>query len=174
MYKQEKVEKVETLKKAFERAQAVLFVDYKGVTSNEMNSLRADLREQDMDFCIVKNNLVQKALKGSPKEAFAENLAGPTAALFSYGDMAAAAKTLKRFSEDVEALSLKEGLLGDKPISVEEIKQLADLPSKEVLVAQLLGVLSGPLRNLCGVLNAVQRDFVYVLKAIVDKKESGK
>ncbi len=169
---EQKAEQVKFLKEAFQKANGVLLADYKGVTSNEMNNLRTQLRGDDVKFLIVKNNLVRVALKDTPKAAAVENLVGPTAILFSYGDVAAKAKILKTFSKTVEALSLKDGFLEDRVIQVAEIEQLADLPPRDVLIAQLLGVLNGPIRSFCGVLNGVQRDFVCVLKAIADKKES--
>lgn len=162
---------VKELQAQFDKAKAVIFADYKGVTSNEMNDLRASLRKLDAEFKVVKNNLVRVALKGTPKEAAVQKLVGPSAAFFSYNDPAAAAKALSEFAKTVEAFVVKDGFLGDQAISEAEIKALSDLPSKEVLLAQLLSVMNGPIRNFVSVLAAVPRDFVCVLQAIADKKK---
>lgn len=171
MNRTEKEAEVKELQDAFGKAKAVIFADYKGVSSNEMNDLRASLRKLDSEFRIVKNNLVRVALKGTPKETAVESLVGPTAAFFSYDDPAAAAKALNEFSKEVEAFVLKEGFLGDETIGEAQIKELSNLPSKEVLIAQLLSVMNGPIRNFVSVLAAVPRDFVCVLQAVADKKK---
>jgi large subunit ribosomal protein L10 len=173
MNKNDKIDSIDDLKLSFSKASAVVFADYKGVTSEEMNALRKIARTKNVKISIVKNNLVRVALKGTPKEKAVEGLAGPTAAAFAFGDAVEMAKTMADFAKKVEAFTLKDGFLGDVKMSEAEIKQLATLPSKEVLVSQLLSVLNGPIRNFVGVLNAVQRDFVYVLKAIEDKKGQG-
>ncbi len=172
MNRTDKETEVKEIQEAFGKAKAVLFADYKGVTSNEMNDLRASLRELDSEFRIVKNNLVRVALKGTTKEEAVQDLVGPTAAFFSYDDPAAAAKALNNFSKDVEAFVLKDGFLGDEKIGEAEIKELSSLPSKEVLIAQLLSVMNGPIRNFVSVLAAVPRDFVGVLQAVADKKKA--
>ena len=171
MNRAEKDAEIQWLKDSFTKANAVIFADYKGVASNDMNDLRSSMRELDIEFKVIKNNLVRKALAGTNKEAAVENLVGPTAALFNFGDAAAAAKALNKFSKDNDAFVLKDGFLGEEAIGEAQIKQLADLPPKEVLLAQLLSVLQGPMRGFVTVLSAVQRDFVCVLQAVADKKK---
>lgn len=170
MNRQEKQVEVERLKDSFARAKAVLFADYRGVEANQMNELRASFRDKDAEVRVVKNNLVRVALKGDAREKFVEGLAGTTVAFFAYKDAAAVAKALTEFNKKVEALALKDGLLGKEQLSGKDIKALAELPSREVLLAQLLGVLNGPIRGFVTVLNAVPRDFVMVVQAIADKK----
>ena len=165
-----KQESVEQLRKDFASASAVVFADYKGVSSEEMNLLRRTLRDKKVLVKVAKNNLVRVALKGTNKEKVVEKLAGPTLTCFALGDAVEMAKTLSDFSKKIEAFSIKEGILGDQALSEAEIKQLATLPSREQLIAQLLCVLNGPIRNFVGVLNAAQRDFTRVLQAISDKK----
>ena len=160
------------MKDSFERSQAIIFTDYKGATSNEMNELRVRLRPLDATFRVVKNNLLRVVLKGSEKEEAVKDLVGPTAALFSYGDPAAAAKVLQQFSKDVEAFTIKGGFLEDKPIQEAEIHQLANLPSRDILLSQLLSVLNGPIRNFVSVLHAIPTSFVRVLGEVLEKKKS--
>ena len=165
-----KDESIASLKDNFSKANAVVFADYKGVTSEEMNLLRRSLREKKVLVKVAKNNLVRIALKGTAKEQAVEKLAGPTVTLFALGDAVEAAKAISDYAKKVEAFSIKEGFLGDQVMNEAQIKQLATLPSKEQLVAQLLSVMNGPIRNFVCVLNAVQRDFTRVVQAIADKK----
>lgn len=165
-----KQESVDSLKDSFGKASAVVFADYKGVTSEEMNLLRRSLRDKNVQVKVAKNNLVRIALKGTPKEQAVEKLAGPMVTVFANGDAAEMAKALSDFSKKVEAFSIKEGFLGDQAVNEAQIKQLATLPSKDQLVAQLLSVMNGPIRNFACVLNAVQRDFTRVVQAIADQK----
>jgi len=158
------------LKDNFGQASAVIFADYKGVTSEEMNLLRRNLREKKVLVKVAKNNLVRIALKGTPKEQAVEKLAGPTVTFFALGDAVEAAKSIAEYAKKVEAFSIKDGFLGDQVMNEAEIKQLATLPSKPQLVAQLLSVMNGPIRNFVGVLNAAQRDFARVVQAIADQK----
>lgn len=165
-----KQESVEQLKSNFSKASAVVFADYKGVTSENMNALRRSMRDKNVLVKVAKNNLVRIALKGTPKEKAVDALAGPVVTCFAFGDAVEMAKAVAEFSKKVEAFSIKEGFLGDQAMNEAQIKQLATLPSREQLVAQLLSVMNGPIRNFVTVLNAVQRDFTRVLQAVADKK----
>lgn len=165
-----KQESVDLLKENFKNASAVVFADYKGVTSEEMNFLRRSMRDKKVLVKVAKNNLVRIALKGTPKEQAVDNLAGPVVTCFALGDAVEMAKAVADFAKKVEAFSIKDGFLGDQVVNEAQIKQLATLPSKEQLIAQLLSVMNGPIRNFVCVLNAVQRDFTRVIQAIADKK----
>lgn len=158
------------LKDNFGKATAVVFADYKGVTSEDMNALRRSLRDKKVVVKVAKNNLVRVALKGTPKEALVEKLAGPTVTCFALGDAVEMAKALTDFSKKVEAFTIKEGILGDSTMTEAQVKQLASLPSREQLLSQLLSVMNGPIRNFVCVLNAVPRDFTRVVHAIAEKK----
>ena len=170
MNREKKVESLSEIKDSFNKSSAVIFADYKGVTSEEMNTLRRGLRSKNALVRVTKNNLVRVALKGTAKEEAVEKLAGPTVTIFALGDPVEAAKSLTDFAKKVEAFSIKEGFLGDQVMSEAQIKQLASLPSREQLLGQLLSVMNGPIRNFVTVLNAVQRDFTRVLQAVADKK----
>jgi large subunit ribosomal protein L10 len=161
---------VASLKDNFSKSTAVVFADYKGVTSEEMNTLRRSMRDKKVLVKVAKNNLVRVALKGSQKESAVEKLAGPTVTFFALGDAVEMAKAITEFSKKVEALSIKTGFLGDNTVNEAQIKQLATLPSREQLLSQLLSVMNGPIRNFVSVLNAVPRDFTLVVQAIADKK----
>jgi large subunit ribosomal protein L10 len=165
-----KQESVAQLKDNFSKASAVVFADYKGVTSEDMNAFRRSMRDKKVVVKVAKNNLVRIALKGTPKEQAVEKLAGPVVTCFAHGDAVEMAKAVSEFAKKVEAFSIKEGFLGDQVMNEAQIKQLATLPSREQLIAQLLSVMNGPIRNFVTVLNAVQRDFTRVLQAVADKK----
>ena len=161
---------VANLKDNFSKSSAVVFADYKGVTSEDMNALRRSLRGKNVLVKVAKNNLVRIALRGTAKEALVEKLAGPTVTCFALGDAVEMAKALSDFAKKVEAFSIKEGILGDQSMNEAQIKQLATLPSREQLLSQLLSVMNGPIRNFVCVLNAVPRDFTRVVHAIAEKK----
>ena len=165
-----KNDSITSLKDHFSKANAVVFADYKGVSSEEMNLLRRSMRDKKVLIKVAKNNLVRIALKGTSKEQAVEKLAGPTVTCFAFGDAVEMAKAVSEFAKKVEAFSIKEGFLGDQVMNEAQIKQLATLPSREQLLSQLLSVMNGPIRNFVCVLNAVPRDFVRVLQAIADKK----
>jgi large subunit ribosomal protein L10 len=165
-----KEDAVTSLKKNFADSAAVIFADYKGVTSEEMNTLRRSLRDKNVVVKVAKNNLVRVALKGSAKEQLVEKLSGPTVTFFASGDAVEMAKALTDYAKKVEAFSIKEGMLGDQAMSEAQIKQLATLPSRDQLLSQLLSVMNGPIRNFVCVLNAVPRDFTRVVHAIAEKK----
>lgn len=173
MNKQQKNESLGWIKENFTKAQAVAFADYRGVTAEQMNTLRAQMRAKGVTVKVTKNNLVRIALKGTPKEKAVENLAGPTVTFFALQDAVEMAKVLQDFTKKVEALSVKQGFLGDQSVNEAQIKQLASLPSREQLIGQLLSVMNGPIRNFVSVLHAVPRDFVQVLRAVSDKKSQG-
>lgn len=170
MNREQKKESVVWLRESFDKASAVVFADYRGVTSEQMNQLRSSLRPKQVTVKIAKNNLVRVALKGTPKEKAVEGMVGPTVACFAFGDPVEMAKAVADFTKKVEAFTVKDGFLGDQTVSEAQIKQLATLPSREQLLGQLLSVMNGPVRNFVSVLHAVPRDFVQVLRAISDKK----
>lgn len=170
MNKSYKVTLVEELKDKFSRAEATFLAEYQGIKSTNMDTIRQTLRNESVEFKVVRNTLAKRAIEGTSLEAIGEHLKGPTALIFSYKDAAGAAKTLTQFSKDHPKLKLLLGSLGDKMIGVEEIKGLAELPSRDVLLGRLLGSLNSPTTGLAMVLSGVPRKFVYALSAIKDAK----
>jgi len=168
--KSTKVSLVEEVQDKFKRANATFIAEYQGIKAQDMNEFRASLRKFSMDFKVVRNTLAGRAVKGTPIESLAAELKGPTAIAFSYGDAAAAAKALVQFSKDQPKLKLKIGTLGARIISVQEIKGLAELPSREVLLAMMLGSMKAPMTGIAGVLAGVPRKFLYALNAVKDQK----
>jgi large subunit ribosomal protein L10 len=174
MNRAEKTELANQLKDKFTRAKVALFADYKGLTANQADELRKQLRAQNTEVKVLKNNvarlLTKEGAMGDQAKALMDTMVGPTMVAFSYGDPAASAKVLHKFATENEALKLKDSLMGTKRIAAGEVEELAKLPSKEVLLAKMLGTMNAPITNFVGVLAAVPRSLVTVLSAIEKKK----
>jgi len=174
MNKTEKAELATLLKDKFSKAHVAIFADYKGLKATEADELRKQLRGQKTEVKVLKNNVARLLTKegkmGEQAKALMDAMVGPTLVAFAYGDPAAAAKVIHKFSKDNEALKLKDSLLGDRKITAAEVEALASLPSREVLLAKMLGTMNAPITNFVGVLAAVPRSFLTVLNAYGEKK----
>ncbi len=175
MNKAQKSEAVAELKEKFVKANAAFFADYKGLTVEQVTNLRKQLRAQNVNVKVVKNNLARLAVKeanlGSDAEKLLDTVAGPTMIAFAYGDPVLVAKTIQKFSQDHEVFNVKESLLGSQRVVPAQVEELSKLPAREVLLAKMLGSLNAPVSNFVGVLAAVPRSFVQVLAAVADKKK---
>jgi large subunit ribosomal protein L10 len=151
------------LKEKFAKASITLFADYKGLKSSQADTLRRNLRAKQCEVRILKNNIGRLISKdgsmGEAAQGLMDRVVGPTLIAFAYGDPAATAKVLNDFAKEHEALKIKESLLGKTLLAPAEVTQLAELPSRDVLLAMLLGVLNGSARS-----------FVYVLDQYAKKK----
>ncbi|WP_305043422.1 50S ribosomal protein L10 [Geoalkalibacter sp.] len=151
-------------------ANAAFLADYRGLNVEKVNQLRTELRNAGAEYRVVKNTLLRLAAKGTTVECLDAELAGPTALTLVSGDPVAPAKVLSEFAKNNDKFQLKAGALEGKRLSIEDIKALAELPSREVLLGRLLGTLNAPVSNFVGVLAAVPRSLVQALAAIQDKK----
>jgi large subunit ribosomal protein L10 len=174
MNRVEKTELASALKDKFSKAQVAIFADYKGLTATQADDLRRALRAHNTEVKVLKNNVARLLTKdgsmGDEAKGLMDGVVGPTMVAFAYGDPAAAAKVIHKFAQDNEALKLKESLMGTKRIDASGVEELAKLPSKEVLIAKMLGTLNAPITNFVGVLAAVPRSLVTVLAAVEKKK----
>jgi large subunit ribosomal protein L10 len=153
-------------------AKAVFLADFRGMDVGLATQLRNELRSAAVEYKVVKNTLLELASKDTDKESLNSHYTGPTAIALSYDDPVAAAKVLSRFAKEKQTVfKLKAGVLSGKPLSVADIQALSDLPSREVLIAKLLGTLNAPITNFVGTLAAVPGSFVRALDAIRAKKE---
>ncbi len=152
------------------KTKAAFLADYRGLTVEQVNTLRGELRKAGAEYQVVKNTLLRLASRDTGVACLDRYLAGPTAIAIAPGDPVASAKVLSEFAKANAKFELKGGALDGKVLSVDDIKALADLPSREVLLAKLLGSLNAPASNFVGVLAAVPRSLVQVLAAIQDKK----
>jgi large subunit ribosomal protein L10 len=176
MNRTEKAELASALKDKFAQAQVAIFADYKGLSASQADDLRRALRSHNTEIKVLKNNVARLITKdgqmGDQAKALMDSVVGPTLVAFAFGDPAAAAKVIHKFAQDNEALKLKDSLMGQKLIGASGVEELAKLPSKEVLMAKMLGTMNAPITNFVGVLAAVPRSLVTVLAAIEKKKES--
>jgi large subunit ribosomal protein L10 len=170
--KENKKQVVAELHEKLARAKAVFLADFRGMSVGKATSLRNELRKASVEYKVVKNTLLELAARETDKESLSSHYVGPTAIALSYDDPVSAAKVLSRFAKEQQAIfKLKAGILSGKVISVADIQALADLPSREVLLAKLLGSMQAPATNFVGVLAAVPGSFVRVLNAIRIQKE---
>lgn len=168
---------VAQLKEQLESAKGVVLTSYKGLTVAQDTELRRELREAGVSYHVVKNTMLRIAAKEAGIEGIEEHLEGTTAFAFSTEDAVAPAKVIcgfikKNKLEDAEVLTVKVGMVEGKVIGVDEVKALATLPSREELIAKLLGSMNAPISNTVNVLQGIIRNAVYVLDAIRSQKES--
>lgn len=172
MNKQEKAAKVEELASQVKGSIAMLLADYRGITVAEARELRNSIRETGARYEVVKNTLMIRAADEAGAGELKELLEGPTAIAFCPEDAVAPAKILVKYAKDFKPLEIKGGILEGKVIDAERIKFLASLPPKEVLLAQLLGAMQGPIRGLATVCAGPIRGLVTVLQRIQEQKEA--
>lgn len=156
-----KVAKVSEIKEKLEKAQSVVLASYQGLTVEQDTQLRKNLREAGVEYKVYKNTLVTLAAKELGYEGIVEYLEGPISVAFSYEDATAGARILNNFAKENTKLELRAGIVEGEIFDSEKVKQLASIPSKEVLIAKLLGSLNAPVSN-----------FARVIKAIAEKEEA--
>lgn len=167
----DKAQEIASLSEKFGKAKAAFLVDYKGMNVEQVTLLRKKLIPVESEMKVVRNTLAIRALADHPasESALKEALVGNNAVIFAYGEAPASAKALADFAKDVELLQLKVGVMEGQKLDKNGIQALANLPSKEVLRSQFLGVLQAPMAKFVGTLNAVPSGFVRVLAAQKDK-----
>lgn len=166
----EKVAVVAEIAAKLSDAQAVFVTEYRGLTVTQLAGIRNALRPSDAEHAVYKNTLAKLAVREAGMSGLDELLVGPTALTFVKGDVAAAAKTLRDSARTLPALIVKGGVLGDSPLSASDVTALADLPSREELLARFAGALQAPLVKTAGLLQALPRNFAYGLQALIDKQ----
>jgi len=166
----EKVATVDEVKARVEATASAVVTEYRGMTVAQISALRRKLRALDADYKVFKNTLVLRAIAGTSAEAMGEYLVGPTAIAFVDGDISAVAKTLRDFAKETPALIVKGGVLDGKALSLTDLSALADLPSRDVMLAMLAGLLASPLRTMAGLLKAVPQNLAYGLSALIDAR----
>jgi large subunit ribosomal protein L10 len=160
---QEKIEAVEDLKARLDGAKTVLLTEYRGLTVQQIGELRKQLRAVSAEYKVVKNRLAKIAISASELEVLKPQLTGPVALVVSKDDPVAVAKAVSTFARTNQALTIKGGYVDGQFMQPDALKALSELPSKEVLRAQLVGAISGPLTQLVSLLQAPQRELAYIL-----------
>jgi large subunit ribosomal protein L10 len=160
---QEKIESLEELKRRLGGVKAAVLAEYRGLSVHQLSELRKQLRAASATCRVVKNRIARLAVSDTALEGLAPHLKGPTALVLSSEDPVAVAKTLQSFAKTNPALSVKMGFVDGQVLAADGLKALADLPSREALRAQLVGLIEGPLARLVSLLQAAPRELAYVL-----------
>lgn len=170
--KQRKQEVLATYQEWISRSQAIILVEYTGVTMKNLDAIRARIRESGGEFHIVKNTLVKLAFKAAGMPIPDEMLENSTAIGFAFSDVAGTAKALDEFGKSVPAIKVKGAYMDNEVLSAEQVKALATLPSLPVLQSQLLGVLQAPAGKLVRTIIEPARQVASVFKAYADQAAS--
>lgn len=159
---EQKKQVVQEIVEKFKESQTSIVVDYRGLDVAQVTELRKQLREEGVEFHVYKNTMTRRAVKEVELDELNDILVGPNAIAFSKDDVVAPARILNNFAKENEELEIKGGVIEGKVATLEQIKELADLPNYEGMVSMLLSVLQAPIRN-----------FAYAAKAVADQKEEG-
>ena len=166
----QKVAVVTEVRERLDAADAAILTEYRGLSVAELAALRRALRTAGGDYKVYKNTLVKLAISGGRHEALAPLLEGPTAIAFVAGEVSAAAKALRDYARTYPSLVIKGGLHAEGFLSAQELQALADLPPRDVLLAQLAGAIAAPLRQFAGLVQALPRNLAYGLSALLDER----
>ena len=164
-----KVENVAELTAKFQKAQATLVADYRGLTVAEITTLRKKLRETGAEVIVAKNTLALIAAKETGGGALEPLLTGPTALAFAYDDAAKTAKAINDYNKGPKKLVVRGGLLGNALLGADALDQVASLPTRQQVLAQIVGAVSAPVSGVVGVLNAAITNVLYVVQARIDQ-----
>jgi large subunit ribosomal protein L10 len=166
---QRKVESVADLKDKLERTHMTLVTDYRGLTVAEITELRKRLRETGAELIVAKNTLTLIAAKETGNEGLEEHLSGPTALAFAFQDAAKTAKAINDYNKGPKKLVVRGGMLGKSRLTANALDQVASLPTREQVLAQIVGGVSAPVAGVVGVINAAITNVLYVLQARIDQ-----
>lgn len=168
-----KVLKVSQIVERLNNSKSMVMVDFKGITVEEITALRVKFREAGVDYVVLKNSLMQRALKETGIEGLDDLLVGPSAFAFGMKDEVAPAKIITEFIDQSKSdkLTIKAGIVENKVVDKNAVIALSKLPPREVLVAKMMGSLNAPITNFVGVLSATLRSLVYAVDAVRKQKE---
>ena len=161
---------IEEIKELLNTCQSAVIVDYRGLTMEEDTALRKQFREAGVVYKVLKNTYVKRAADELGITGLDADLNGPTAVAFGINDPASPAKIIKKFIADKKKMTVKCGIVDKQHIDVKGVDALADLPSREVLIAKLLGSMNAPITGLVSVLGGTVRKLLYALNAVADSK----
>lgn len=173
MPRPEKVQAVTEIRERLESSEAVFLTEYRGLSVKAVQELRRALRESGAEYKVVKMTLAKRAADDAGVTGLDEFLVGPTALAFAHRDPVATAKALKEFSRANEVLVLKAGYLSGNVLTPEEVSRLAEIESRDVLLARIAGAAKAPLHKAAGLIASFTRDAASVFAQLLEKKESG-
>jgi len=165
----EKASVVKDVRERFDEAEAVLVTEYRGLDVTQMTELRNALPDAEAIYKIYKNTLVRRALEEGFPESFVDMIVGPTALAFADKNPGAAAKALKQFAAANDALIIKGGLLNGEVLDEAQVRQLADLPSRDELLTSLAAGLAAPLQQMASMMNNLLSEMANLLQSLSDK-----
>jgi large subunit ribosomal protein L10 len=166
---QRKIDSVADLTDKLSRTQLALVADYRGLTVAEISDLRKKLRETGAELIVAKNTLTLRAAKDTGRDALEPLLSGPTALAFAYTDAAKTAKAINDFNRGPKKLVVRGGMLGNSLLGANVLDQVASLPTREQVLAQVVGAVSAPVSGVVGVINAAITNVLYTLQARIDQ-----
>lgn len=171
MVKRNKIDAVESLAEKLNRAKSVVLTDFRGLTVGNMTILRENLRSQKIEYRVIKNRLAKIALQKAGCESLDDLLIGPTGMAFGYDDPIPATRVIHEFTVKFESLKVKGGLLEGKRIDLKTLDKLSKLPSKDVLIARILGSIQSPASKMVLTLRQTACNLAYALRALADQKK---
>jgi large subunit ribosomal protein L10 len=160
---QEKIDSLVQLKEQLHDMKTAVLTDYRGLSVQQLTELRRQLKAASATYQIVKNRIARLAVNDTALQGLAPHLKGPTALVLSREDPVAVAKTLQGFAKTNPTLGLKMGVVDGQILAADSLRALADLPSREALRAQLVGMIQGPMAQLVSLVQAPAREIVYIL-----------
>jgi large subunit ribosomal protein L10 len=166
MNKTERQETVESLTEQFKASPNIYVTDFTGLNVLRMTEFRRRLRAAGVTYVVVKNTLAQRALAANAVTALDDHLAGPTGLVLAGPDPVPAARVLTEFAKEFEKPGIKIGLVDGRAVTADQVKRLAGLPSREVLLSQLAGAMQAPMAQLAGALNGILYQLVGALEAL--------
>jgi large subunit ribosomal protein L10 len=172
MNRAEKQAAVDVLAAKLQGASSIYVTDYSGLNVRNVTELRRRLRRAGVEYLVVKNTLARRALAGTPIAALQGHFAGPTAVALSAVDAAAAAKVLTDFAKEFQKPEVKAALVDGHEVTPAQVKRLAQLPPREVLLAQLAGALQAPLAGFVGALSGLLSTFVGAVEALRSQRDN--
>ena len=169
MNRKEKEQTISELQRQIERYKGAVFANFRGLRVDQMNQIRQRLREGKISFYVVKNTLMKRASKGTDLEKIIPYLEGPTAMAISYGNPVSLIKIFLDFIKTQPLLEIKAGLVEGQLVLPQEMKAIATLPSRETMMAQVMGTIQMPASQLAGALINPIQQLLYVLETHMDQ-----
>ncbi len=173
----QKEETIGGISEAIQGSQAIVFTDYRGLTVAQVSDLRKKLKDSDTSFSVVKNTLFKRASEGliASDPQIDATLNGPTAAIYAHKDPVATSKAVLDYIAGNRGtpLKIKGAIVGGKFYSAAQVDALSKVPSREVLISQMLGSFNAPISSFVGTLGGIVGKFVYTLQAVADQKAAG-
>lgn len=166
------IDNVAKIAEDLEGISAMWVIDYRGLTVKEVEALRRSIREADAKMGVYKNTLMRLALENAELPELGDILSGPSAFVFAVGDPVASAKAIKDFAKKNENLVIKGGMMDGVAYGAAEVEAIAALPSREELIAKLLGTISNPMVKMVRVCNGPMEYFARAVSAIADQKSA--